>query len=81
MAPVFPGCSRRFADGMPEWFRQVEHIIRRGGWPKGSNRDVGRHDRAARVIWSAAADLFLVSDDSRWKTGQVMHVNGGQYLG
>jgi 3-oxoacyl-[acyl-carrier protein] reductase len=29
----------------------------------------------------AAAALFLASDDSRQMTGQVMHVNGGQFLG
>ena len=37
--------------------------------------------RAAEADEIAPAFVYLASDDSRFVTGQVIHVNGGSYYG
>jgi 3-oxoacyl-[acyl-carrier protein] reductase len=44
-------------------------------------RDIPLEGRMARPEEIASVAVFLASDEARWITGQVLHVNGGAFMG
>ncbi len=53
---------------------------RRGGWTCSSTTPPSlgcRLHRAAQPFALAPAYVYLASDDARYVTGQILHVNGG----